>query len=173
MKHRGKFKNRGARPLEERFWEKVDKRGPTECWRWLGGRSSDGYGSIVAFGKVEGSHRVSYFLETKEWPLKHQHVCHRCDNPPCVNPAHLFLGNYKINNTDKKQKGRAYSPPGELNHRASLTNKQADQIRREYLSLPHAKNGKRIGVKQLAERYNVTSHVVCMLGGGHTYRQTS
>lgn len=93
--------------VEQRFWSKVDKRGPDECWPWKGVRSSDGYGAFKIKGVFVGAHRVAYAIHARisleQIPAE---VCHHCDNPPCVNPDHLFLGTHQDNMTDRNKKGR-------------------------------------------------------------------
>lgn len=94
------------RSPEERFWEKIDKRGPDECWPWLAGSDQRGYGSFwdgEHFGKA---HRYSYKLANGDF-ADELDCLHRCDNPPCCNPAHLFLGTAKDNVDDMVSKGRA------------------------------------------------------------------
>lgn len=94
-------------PLTERFWRKVDKSaGPEGCWPWTGSRHGFGYGFVSAGGKRRGAHRVSWELANGPIP-DGLSVCHRCDNPPCVNPAHLFLGTVGDNTRDMMAKGRA------------------------------------------------------------------
>lgn len=89
---------------EERFWLKVDKSG--ECWLWIAGKKGrDGYGSCWFGGKPSRAHRVSWELTNGPVP-DGMVVCHRCDNPPCVNPDHLFLGTLKDNAQDRNRKGR-------------------------------------------------------------------
>lgn len=87
---------------EQRFWSKVDRRGPDECWPWLAAKSATRYG---VFDKTR-AHRVAYALTHGLIP-EGRIVCHRCDNPPCCNPAHLWLGTPKDNTADMVAKGRA------------------------------------------------------------------
>lgn len=101
-----------------RFWSKVDK-GPG-CWTWTGATQNYGYGAVTIHGLTRRAHRVS-------WELAHGpipdglHVCHRCDNPPCVNPDHLFLGTAQDNVDDKDAKGRGRNQVGPWVRRARRT----------------------------------------------------
>lgn len=94
---------------KERFWAKVDRRGPDECWPWRAATDRDGYGAFNVRAAMFGAHRVSWKITTGATPTKC--VCHTCDNPRCVNPAHLWLGTHQDNMQDKIAKGRARGAP--------------------------------------------------------------
>lgn len=94
-----------------RFWEKVDaSAGPDGCWLYTGFRKWDGYGWLqrghAATRRSLTAHRYAWIL-TKGSPGAGLQVLHRCDNPPCCNPAHLFLGTHADNMADRSAKGRA------------------------------------------------------------------
>lgn len=89
-------------PLEERFWLLVDKRGIDECWLWKG-TLSNGYGRIKRKGVAMGGHRVSWEIANPNEPRlgPNDFICHKCNQPPCCNPSHLFRANVIINNFDR------------------------------------------------------------------------
>lgn len=93
-----------AQPLEDRFWEKVDKK-PDGCWNWKGYTDNGkAYGRLRLGKENKIATHVSWFIHTGKWPNKY--MCHKCDNPPCVNPEHLFEGTHWDNMEDKVKKGR-------------------------------------------------------------------
>lgn len=135
-------------PLVERFWKKVDIRGPDECWPWLAGKASGGYGCFCVNGHGHAAHRFAY--EFSNGPIPDDLcVLHRCDNPPCCNPNHLFLGTIADNNRDRKLKGRTYRPIGIKHHNAKLTDTQVIEIRRLYScgNVSHNQLANKFGVR--------------------------
>lgn len=128
-----------------KFWSRVDKSPhPKGCWIWTGATTSHGYGYVCWDYKNQYTHRVSY-----EWAfgviLEGMHVLHSCDNPACVNPAHLTLGTAKDNVHDMWRKGRSYSTKG----RRKLTDDQIAQVHARY-------NAGELNKTELAAEYGVS-----------------
>lgn len=88
------------------LWARADlSGGPTACWPWMAGKNDNGYGRLRFKGRTTYAHRAAYELAVGVIP-EGMFVCHTCDNPPCVNPGHLFVGTALDNNRDRIAKGR-------------------------------------------------------------------
>lgn len=134
-------------PPWTRFWAKVDKNGPlildTRCWVWTGSLNERGYGRFLALNDERVyAHRFSYELANGEIP-DGLRVCHRCDLPACVNPAHFFLGTDKENLEDCKRKGRI----------ARGTQRISTDVRVQLRTL-YAQG---IGTQELARRFRIST----------------
>jgi hypothetical protein len=133
-----------------RFWRYVDRRGDDECWPWQAGKKEPGYGNVRWNGRLSLAHRVAYEIASGHAPGA-LNVLHRCDNPCCVNPAHLFLGTQRDNMADARTKGR--TARGERHGKAVLTAEQVRAIRERF-----AAGG--VTQSQLGREYGITqSHV--------------
>jgi hypothetical protein len=142
-----------------RFWSKVDRRGPDDCWLWLAYIDKVGYGRFGIGGGPERAHRVALWVATGERPLGF--VCHRCDVRACVNHRHLYLGNANTNHADMLSRGRRVNHVGQSHGRAKITNTEAAEI----LSL----KGIRSQV-QLAVEFGVAQTTISRIHRGSGWR---
>lgn len=147
--------------LEERFWEKVDIQSTGDCWNWLGAKNSGNYGVININRKMVYAHRLSYELHFDKIPDRLV-VGHKCDNPRCVNPQHLFLGTQQDNILDKIQKGRNGSPLGEKSHLSKLKLE-------DVLVIKNLLSGKTYYDREIAEMFGVTTGCIQGIKQGHTW----
>lgn len=136
------------------------------CWEWTGAvRPPMGYGTITINNTSHSVHRISYEIWRGPIP-RGMCACHSCDNPPCFNPAHLWLGTKGDNNRDSAAKGRAYGfrASGENNPGAVLSNAQAANIRRL----------KARGMKQrdIAREFEVSEMTVSEIVNNKTYKES-
>lgn len=144
------------------FWEKVDLLG--SCWTWTGAASALGYGHYGYRNKTFSAHRCAYEYSVGPVP-DGLFVCHRCDNPSCVNPAHLYAGTAKQNTADMHERGRAprVGPVGSKNSHAVLAAEDVLEIR-----LRFAAGG--VTPKELAAEYGIDSSHVNAILTGRTWR---
>jgi hypothetical protein len=138
----------------DRFWSKVNVRTKTECWTWNAYRDRYGYGRFNFGRKNHQANRFAWKLSNGPIPSG-LCVCHRCDNPACVNPVHLFLGTNADNRLDMVNKGRHSTPRGEDCVRSKLTNQIVTKIRSIY-----RKGSREFGTQALARSLNVAPSLV-------------
>lgn len=124
-----------------------------DCIVWTNSRlkGKRPYGQVRYQGKLWLCHRVSFLLHRGAIP-EGMDVCHTCDNPPCWNPRHLFIGTRKDNMQDSKIKGRNFIPTGEKSGRALFTDAQIKEIRALYK--PKTRG---LGYKCLAKRFGISA----------------
>lgn len=161
------------------FWLLVDQRGPDDCWPWKGPLKPDGmrYGYCqTLWGQRFYAHRAAFFLANGRWPGPGMVVMHRCDNPQCVNPAHLAEGTHRDNSRDCVAKGRntlgdrngmkrieaRRKVAGELNSMAKLTSEQVIEVRRM------RKDGDPILV--IAKKFSVSKSLICLIVNGKRHQ---
>ncbi|KKM79638.1 hypothetical protein LCGC14_1347910 [marine sediment metagenome] len=112
----------------KRFWDKVNIQLFGACWEWKAGVDKDGYGRFYLQRRWKPAHRVAWEITHKRvLTSKLEHVCHECDNPPCCNPRHLYLGDSDTNIGDRVRRGR--SARGEKSGGSKLTTKEVLLIR--------------------------------------------
>ena len=144
---------------KEVFYPSVAVRGTRDCWEWTGKKTKAGYGQFWIYPKYYYAHRMSWTLENGVIP-PNMLICHKCDNPGCVNPKHLFLGTYADNANDAKNKGRTRNRPhyGITHKLAKLTEDDVREIRRLYRPSPRKPSP--FGGTGLAKRYGVANSLI-------------
>ena len=150
--------------FRRRFWSKVDRTG--ECWLWTAHRKRTGYGQFtVRKGSFFTAHAVSYALESGPI-LPGSHVCHRCDNPPCVRPDHLFLGTARDNALDMFNKGRQGTRHPGVERANAVLNDDAVRYIREVAP--------RYGyLRDLSNKYGVSKKTIQKVRSHETWRHVA
>ena len=150
---------------EERFWDKVIKSDvPGECWKWTGSKNNCGYGTFGVNYKTITAHRFSYALHNGQIP-DGMLICHKCDNPSCVNPSHLWLGTNADNTKDRESKGRGnYTNPakGEKHWNVKLSESDVQKIR-ELIFLGNTN-------RHIAKMYNMSEAQISKIITGKTWK---
>ena len=145
--------------LSDRFWEKVDRRSENECWLWTATRTKFGYGSFRVGSQSDGTrrkemaHRMAFMLATGQDIPPGKVVMHSCDNPQCVNPAHLSVGTYSENGKAAYDRQRRFSTvkPRAQHPRAKLTEEQVTYIKTV---------GKSRTLRDLAKEFGVSDSTI-------------
>lgn len=153
-----------------KFWNKIKFAEPDQCWEWQGALNEDGYGrfwtwvSVKKSSSVEASHRKLYLLLFGELQ-KDICVLHKCDNPKCCNPNHLWPGTRADNNRDMISKGRARhdaNPRGSEHKNSKLTEAQVIELRRRI------NNGEK--QKVVAKDFNMSRAQTCVIANGKRWK---
>lgn len=131
------------------------------CWDWIGAKNKKGYGCLSYKNKTTIAHRLSYLLFIGEIP-KDLHVLHRCDNPKCINPNHLFLGTDLDNSNDKISKGRFVCSYGKDNGNSKLTDEQVVDIK--------IKIKKGLSFASISRTYEVSETTIAYIAKNKSWR---
>jgi len=133
---------------------------PDSCWEWQGYRSPFGYGRIRVGARKELAHRVA-FAAANGHPAPGMLIRHKCDNPPCCNPAHLETGTHADNAQDKVARGRLVVRSGESHHAAKLSIEQVREIRLAPSTTSH---------RALARTYSVSRPTISAIRAGRQWK---
>ena len=150
------------RDFTKRFWAKVEKRGPNDCWLWTASKDRHGYGTFQLNGKPRKAHRLSWVLSNGPVP-DGLCVCHSCDVRLCVNHSHLWAGSNKANTVDMVAKGRNVTLRGEEASWSKLTNEEVVAIKST------------VGVSQrkMARQYGVCQTMISKIRLGDRWRHVT
>lgn len=135
----------------DEFWANVQRAEGDACWPWTGRQGRLGYGRVIYQGRHRVATRIAY--ELTYGPNSAPFMCHRCDNPACVNPAHIFPGSAADNNTDRARKGRS---------NRKLTPDDVRRIR--------DLRADKLSYRAIARMFGVTDRAVRLVLAGQTHR---
>lgn len=150
------------RDEEALFWGNLDKK-DSGCWEWSGKRNEQGYGRLWFRGKQIRAHRLSWSLINGLIP-EGLDILHKCDNPSCCNPNHLYSGTDKDNANDRQARGRLIPRKGEDHHKSLLTWNQIGEIREFCENNPRSQ-------RITAKRYGVKESVISKIVNGVTWKE--
>lgn len=145
----------------DKYWTKINVKGPDDCWEWTGNKHKQGYGMFNSVKGSIGAHRVAVYLDNRDPGSKV--VMHTCDNTSCVNPRHLKLGTQLDNIKDMVNKNR--QSRGETSNRNILTEAQVLDIKARHIKGTRGvKNSSNL--QQLADEYGVTYQTIYSITKG-------
>jgi len=147
---------------KQKFYSNIKVNPETNCWEWIGNKDKKGYGIFKGYGFTHRAHRFSWLLHKGEFPNEF-YVCHKCDNPPCVNPDHLFLGTQFDNMQDMIQKGRGPKVYGTNNPRANLSDQDVMEIRRLW-------DVEKTSPKELSIMFSTPKSTINQIISGNTWK---
>lgn len=150
------------------IWERVNRSGPIlrvelgPCWLWRGAKNERGYGVVSLCGRLVYTHRLAFVVENGPL-LPWEQALHRCDNPPCMRPLHLFRGTQLVNVADAVSKGRVAS--GHQLPQAKLDDDQVTVIKRALA----------VGVRgiDLSLQFGVSQQTICDIKGGRKWKRVA
>ena len=164
LKHAGGHPN-SCGQWDRWFAARVDKRGPDECWLWIGQKDKNGYGRSARKGPNVYPHRVAWRLANGDIPADME-VAHRCDVRNCCNPAHLFLATHEENMKDCMTKNRHVF--GAASHHAKLTTEQVIEIRAKFKKYSRRKSN----IRELAAQYpQVKENAIYLAATGRSWKR--
>ena len=158
--------------LEERFWEKVDKKSDDECWGWLGCLDREGYGEIYCKAIPHfKAHKISWLIYFGKSIPNGICVLHKCDNPKCVNPNHLYLGTQKDNAKDREERdrgnrrflyGKEHPQHGEKHWSNKLSEKDVKEIRQLWATGDYT-------LRELGKKFSVSHGLINNINHGRKW----
>lgn len=153
--------------FENRFWAKVKRGDPSECWNWQAARcgTHNGYGQTYYKGRKLLAHRAAWMISHGYLPPEDLEICHTCDNGLCCNPDHLWLGTHRENMIDRNRKGRIIYEKGSERCNAKLTEVDIEKI------LQLLEQG--LSQRAIAKRFNVSQPKISHIKSGQSWSHVS